>query len=293
MSIGWLALLLVAATGLASAGFDLYQKILSRFLDPVPMVFLLGLASTPLFAVLVWIDGWPTLGAGYFAPAVASTLLNLGGHVAFVQAVRVSPLSTTVPLLSLTPVFTALLAIPILGESPGSWGAFGIALVVFGAFWLHAGPAAEGHRRWTGLLREPGAWLMMATAFAWSLSIPFDKLAVERSAPAFHGLLLTVGITVGAGLLLLPGGRLRELRMPAERGARLDFVVALLFCVATLAFQLLALTHTLVSVVETGKRGIANLMALLLGRWIFDEALDANRLGAATTMALGVALIIT
>ena len=291
MSIGLLALVLVVATGLASAGFDLYQKLLARVLEPVPMVFLLGLASTPLFAVLVALEGWPEVRSGYWMPALGSTLLNLWGHVAFVQAVRISPLSLTVPLLSLTPVFTALLAIPILGEWPGRAGAVGVVLVVAGAFWLHAGPAADGARRWWRVLGRPGAWLMASTAFAWSLSIPLDKLAIRHAAPTFHGLLLTAGITLGAGLMLVPEGLGRVRNIDWRRQGR-DFTIALLLCTAALAFQLLALTMTLVSIVETAKRGIANLMALAFGRWVFREPIGSRELGAATVMALGVALIL-
>ena len=293
MSIGLLALVFVIATGLTSAGFDLYQKILSGHLGPVPMVFALGLASTPIFLVLVTLDGWPAVVAGYWPPALASTALNLGGHVAFVQAVRISPLSETVPLLSLTPVFTALLAIPILGEWPGAYGALGVVLVVLGAFWLHAGPESDGLRRWSRLLREPGAWLMMATAFGWSLSIPLDKLAIQHASPTFHGLVLTAGITLGAGLLALPSGGLGDLRAAvASRDRTRDFIVALILCTATLVFQLLALSMTLVSVVETAKRGIANLMALALGRVVFDETLPLAKWVAASIMAVGVALIV-
>ncbi|MEM8929589.1 MAG: DMT family transporter [Acidobacteriota bacterium] len=279
------------ATGLASAGFDLFQKLLARSLDPVPMVFLLGVASTPIFAVLVAVDGWPAISDGYWWPALGSTVLNLVGHVAFVQAVRISPLSVTVPLLSLTPVFTALLAIPILGEWPGRLGALGVGLVVVGAFWLHAG-ANDEPRRWSRLLREPGAWLMIGTAFAWSLSIPLDKLAVQSSAPTFHGLILTAGITLGAGVWLLPGRRILDLWNRPVIGDVRVFVTTLLLCTAALIFQLLALTATLASVVETGKRGIANLMALLFGRFVFDEPLDVTKWGAASVMAIGVALIV-
>ena len=289
MTISALAVALVVATGLTSAGFDLYQKLLAERLTPVQMVFWLGLASIPLFAIGVFFRGWPAIETGYWWPAVISILLNLGGHIAFVEAVKVSDLSKTVPLLSLTPVFTSVLGVWLLGERLDTPAIIGVVLVVVGVFWLHtargAGPSGGG---WFQLFRDRGAWLMIGTAVAWSITIPLDKLAVARSEAFFHGLVLTAGMTLGAFVLLL---RSRErVWRPIVRWR--IFVMALLLCVGTLLFQLLALTQTLAGIVETGKRSIANVMALVFGRVAFREEINRGKLIAVALMVVGVALIL-
>src|SRR5947208_14978092 len=101
-------LLILLAASLASSGFDLFRKVLVRHLAPVPMVVLLALASVPLFAVMVALQGGIRVASGYWAPALASVVLNTVANLTFLQSVRISPLSVTVPPLSLTPAVTTL-----------------------------------------------------------------------------------------------------------------------------------------------------------------------------------------
>lgn len=288
-----LPFLAVAGASLALSGFDLSRKLLGRHLAPLPMVVLLAAASIPLFALLTWLTGDPEISPGYAAPAVCSIALNLGAHVAFLEAVRRSPLSLTVPLLSLTPVFTAVAGLLLLGERPTPAGIGGILLVVVGAFWLHRVDRSDpdtGSAGLRGALREPGVWLMTTAALLWSVSLPLDKMAVGLSSPAFHGLVLTSGISVGALAILAQRRRLHEL---AEvRGCRGIFLVALTASTLALGLQLVAIQWVLVSLVETAKRGVGNLAAVLLGRSFFREPLTLAKVGAALLMSVGVALLL-
>lgn len=294
------AILLVVGCGLATAGFDLARKDLARYLNPVPMVFLLALASVPLFLImLLWSNG-VTVETGYGAPAMASVVLNIGAHLAFIQAVRRAPLSGTVPLLSLTPVFSTVLAWLLLAERPTPITGLGILLVVVGVWWLNSAaatgiggttdPEASNHGQRPRGTRGSAMVLMGLTALLWSLTIPLDKLAVTRSSPPFHGLILTAGIATGAFLILLAQRRLGELSGIRQGGW--PFLLALAASTLALGFQLFALKVVQVSMVETVKRGLGNLLAVFFGRLAFGEALTLSKLAAAVLMATGVALIL-
>ena len=132
MTIPTLAVVLVLACALAFSGADIFRKLLASWMRPVPM--LLGLAGgmAPFFVAWHLLEGGAPPTAGYWAPGLASTLINVAANLAFIEAVRRSPLSLTIPLLSLTPVFTSLLAIPLLGEAPSSRQWLGIGAVVVG-----------------------------------------------------------------------------------------------------------------------------------------------------------------
>ncbi len=284
-------LLLVVAASVASSGFDLFRKVLVRHLAPVPMVVLLALASVPLFGAAVLFGGPVTVQEAYWLPALGSVALNVVANLTFLQAVRISPLSVTVPLLSLTPVFTALLGFAVLGEKPAPLDLVGIALVVIGAFWLNLGMTEEGPSSARAFLSQPGAWLMAGTALLLSLTIPLDKLAVGRASPPFHGLILTAGIALGSLAVLAFQNRWGELA-GLRRGWR-PFVLALVSSTLALSFQLVALkAGVLVSLLETLKRGIGNLLAVVLGRAAFGETVTPGKLAAALLMAAGVALIL-
>jgi drug/metabolite transporter (DMT)-like permease len=286
-------LLILFVASLASSGFDLSRKLLVRHLAPVPMVVLLAFASIPLFGAMVVAEGRAAVAPGYYAPAVGSVLLNIVANFTFLQAVRISPLSVTVPLLSLTPVFTALLGFLILGERLAPLAAAGIVMVVSGAFWLNLSqkdPAIVGTPFWRAAVSQPGAWLMAGTALLISCTIPLDKLAVAHANPPFHGLFLTSGIALGSLAVLAFQRRLGELA-----GVRQDwrsFLLALVMSTLALGLQLVALQYLLVSVIETVKRGTGNLLAVALGRAVFTEALSLPKVGAAFLMAAGVALIL-
>ena len=287
-------LLLVLAASVSSSGFDLFRKMLVRHLAPVPMVVLLALASVPLFGAAVLLGDPVTVQTAYWLPALGSVALNVVANLTFLQAVRISPLSVTVPLLSLTPVFTALLGFALLGERPAPLDLAGIALVVVGAFWLNLGmttEGAEGQSSARAFVSQPGAWLMAGTALLLSLTIPLDKLAVGRASPPFHGLVLTAGIALGSLIVLAVQNRWSELA--GLRSGWRPFVLALVSSTLALGFQLVALkVGVLVSLLETLKRGIGNLLAVVLGRAAFGEAVTPGKLGAALLMAAGVALIL-
>jgi drug/metabolite transporter (DMT)-like permease len=289
--VSLIPLLLVVAASVASSGFDLFRKVLVRHLAPVPMVVLLALASVPLFGAAVLFGGPVTVQEAYWLPALGSVALNVVANLTFLQAVRISPLSVTVPLLSLTPVFTALLGFAVLGEKPAPLDLVGIALVVIGAFWLNLGMTEEGPSSARAFLSQPGAWLMAGTALLLSLTIPLDKLAVGRASPPFHGLILTAGIALGSLAVLAFQNRWGELA-GLRRGWR-PFVLALVSSTLALGFQLVALkAGVLVSLLETLKRGIGNLLAVVLGRAAFGETVTPGKLAAALLMAAGVALIL-
>jgi drug/metabolite transporter (DMT)-like permease len=288
MSIPLPVLLLVVACGLGWAGFDLTRKLLVREIPPVALVFLLTIGSVPLFAVWMAQQGAGGPGRGYFGPALASVVLNIVANLLFLQGMRIAPLSVTVPLLSLTPVFATLLAIPLLGERPSPFHAFGILLVVAGAIGLHwRRPGSDPGQH--GTLK--GALMVAFTALLWSMTIPFDKLAVQRSSAPFHGVFVTAGVAAGVLLVLVAQGRLGDLAR--VRSVPVVYVLALVVSTLALAFQFLALPQAYVGTVETLKRGIGNFMALLSGWVFFHEPVTPRKVLAVGVIAVGVGVLLT
>jgi drug/metabolite transporter (DMT)-like permease len=292
VTIPLLALLLVVAASLGWAGFDLLRKLLVGEIPPVALLFLLTAGSAPLFAVWMLVGGGMAgPEPGYWLPALGSVLINLVANLLFLTGMRIAPISVSVPLLSLTPVFTTLLAIPLLGEIPALSDITGILLVIAGAIWLHWQPR-EGIQQ-PGALK--GAVMVALTALLWSMTSPLDKLALARAPAPFHGFVLTAGVAVGVlAVLVAKGGLGRGLEdIGRVRAVKGPFVLALVVSSAALGLQLLALPLMHVGTIETLKRGIGNLMALLSGRFFFGEAVTARKALAVLLMAVGVGLILT
>lgn len=286
------ALLLVVGSSLAWSTHDVSRKFLVDRIRPVPLAFLLTAAAAPLFAIWTLLDGLPELMPGYAAPAVLSVVLNVFANLMFFAALRISPLSVTIPLLSLTPVFMALLGIPMLGEIPSLVQVLGILLVVAGAFGLNL-RTEEGIslrvllRSWA---RERGAALMLVVSLLWSLAVPLDKIATARASAPFHATVLCAGVAAGVLLVLVFQRRLGELAN--IRHVRAVFALALITAILALGLQLFAIQQVWVGLMETLKRGMGNVSAVVLGRFMFDEPVSLGKLLAVGLMAVGVGMIL-
>jgi drug/metabolite transporter (DMT)-like permease len=283
-----------AAVGsaLAYSVMDTSRKVLMKRVRALPLLALLSSGMVPAFLLWWWTSGDFTVHAGYWIPGAASVLLNVFANLAFLEAVRISPLSATIPMLSLTPVFASLLAIPLLDEVPTGRQAIGIALVVMGAFLLNLGAGDRFSVRdaWASLRRERGSMLMAWVALAWSVALPFDKLAMAEASVPFHALLLNLGVAVSSLVALSWTGRLRELRVPA--GSRWVLGVSLAASVVAIGLFLLAVAHVWVGLVESLKRAIGSTGAVVIGAVGFGERVTPARLGSVALMTAGVALVL-
>ncbi len=291
MAIELTAFLVLTACAFAWVGLDLLRKLLAGCGPTLPITFLLILAQMPLFLLWAVVEGRWQIGAGYWLPGLGCIVVNLGANLTYMRSVRLSGMSATLPLLSLTPVFTTLLAIPLLGEWPRPIQAVGIGVVVAGALLLNAPPRTSIGGWWQGVAQEKGALWMAATALLWSLAPPFDKLAMRHAGAGVHASVMVTGIVAGLWLILLVRGELGDLRGHGQRTWGL-LVIAAVVAGLALFFQLLAIQMIWVGLVETFKRGVGAVMALVLGRLVFAEELSGRRLTAVLMMVAGVALVL-
>ncbi len=292
MSIPFGALLLVLACSLAWGGCDLTRKLLAGRIRPMPLVVLITVAAVPIFLIWLLVDGVPEVRPSYWMPALASVALNVGANLAFFVALRSAALSIAIPLLSLTPVFTTLLAIPLLHQEPSWLQGVGIVLVVVGAFALglpEGGPLTPS-AAWRAWRSDRSALWMLLVALLWSLTVPLDKIAMDHASGPLHGLVLNAGVGASVALVLLARGRLGELA--DVKKAPVVFVLGVAASAVALALQLIAIQKVWVGLVETMKRGIGNGMAVAFGYLVFREAVTARKIGAVGLMVAGVALIL-
>lgn len=322
--IGLHGLLLVLLCALGWAGLDLLRKLLAGHAAPVPSSLLLVAGQIPLFVLWAaldgesWAGGGASIGSGYWLPGLVSIGINLLANVAFMQSVRVAPMSRTVPLLSLTPVFATLFAVPTLGEWPSPGESLGVVLVVATAFViahdssgsgaaeespspgdpadLRSGSSKAGAGRlppWLARGWQHGGILMAFVALCWSITPTLDKLAMQHTSPALHALVLVVGIALGLALVLWQQDRLGEVRDAfSSRTALVLGVSAVIVGALASAIQLLALQQAPVGVVETVKRGLGASLALFFGALIFSEQVGWRRILAVVVMIVGVAMVL-
>ena len=289
-----LGIVLVVGATLCFSLFDLLRKKLTGRLSDAFLVMVLALGAVPLYGAWVALQPPAEVSRAYLLPGLLSVACNLGANYGFLRSVRLAGLSAVIPLLSLTPVFTALLGIPLLGELPGAREWLGIAMVVGGALALQLGErSGERGRPWT---LGAGAWWMILVAFLWASALPLDKLATEASNAAFHGLVMHLGVGLSVVVIVVRGLR----GAPGGRGTRprvgvrlwLLLLTAVVIGAAAQGLQLLSLQHAWVGFVETVKRGIGSSLALVLGRLFFAEPLTVRKVLSVAVIAAGVAVML-
>ena len=131
---------------------------------------------------------------------------------------------------------------------------------------------------------------MLGVACLWSISVAFDKRALEYSSPMSHAAVLAL-----TGWLILETFRRR--RSSASMVERTRPVFGLLMgttVVITLALlaQLWAYHYVNVAYVEAIKRSLGMVGSVLVGWWFFQESSVGRRIAAVGAMAAGVCLIL-
>lgn len=291
-------LVLTLACALGWSLLDLARKLLAGSASAVATATVLVWGQIPLFIAWTFIelqgqDGphWPV--AAYWPPGLLSVALNVLAHIAFMQSVKLAPMSRTVPLLSLTPVFTTLIAIPLFAEQPTPLQMLGIVAVVASSIVIAGGGAERASGEGLlGALAKRGGVLMALVALLWSITPNLDKLAIAYVPAAVHALVLVVGSAIGLAVIAWRLGEADEIRrLLAQRQPMLVVLLSAVIAAFAIATQLLAYDHVAVGLVETIKRGIGAAFALFAGRVWLAEHIGWRRLIAAIVMIAGVAAV--
>ena len=229
----------------------------------------------------------------YLWVALASISLNVVANVAFVKALEVSDLSLSVPLLSLTPAAATGFAVILLGEHLSMGQSVGILLVVIGALVLTTEHSADRSvLGWINAVRrDRGSLFMLLVAVCWSLTLPFDKIAVLIVGPSHHALISTAGVALATLIVLLSRGRRREaLTIPRRTWPLL--LASILVSAFAFGIQLVLLEKLQVGVIDGTKRALGNVMALVFGAMVYRESVTVIKAVSLTLMGCGVFLIL-
>jgi len=291
-SISTLGIILTLIAAFGWSAMDVGQKALTRRVDPLVVVMLLPLAEFPLLAIYASLAGPFVIPAMACVPLLGSALLNSIGIVCFMRSLHRSPISLTIPLLSLTPVLTTLFGWAFRNQVPGLSQFSGAALVVVGAFVLGSG-ASRG-RGVGAFLREPGVPLMLGASTAWSCTALLDQTAMAYGAGVWYApvLALTMGILLNLFFLATGKGPLlrQGLRTLAARPG-LGILVGVMGAFV-LAFQIEAVRRVPAGFNEIVRRGLGMACAILSGRIFFKEIITPRMVLAVAILTLGVALVV-
>ena len=244
-----------------------------------------AIAALPL-TVLAFIAGTPEIRPGFYIALAIGIPFEVVATFLYTRALRVSPMSLTLPFLAFTPVFVIATGFVFAGERVSALGVLGILLIAGGSYMLnfhHIKGGLLGPLRAIG--RERGSTMMLVVSLLYAVTATMIKVGINNSSPLFFGAVYFVVFSVAYA----PIG-LRAVRMPSARGAKMLMLAGVLLSVSLLA-HVISVSMTEVAYMVSVKR-TSLLFGVLLGYFFFKERHIKERLAGAVLMLAGFILVV-
>ena len=283
----WFILAIATALSVAT-GDALTKKFFGRF-SPYDMAIASSIYSLPFLVVYIFFIPIPQLDTVFWWIASVMIPLDTFAFYLYMKAIKLSPLSLSIPFLSFTPVFMILTGFIVLGEVPNIWGIMGIGFVVAGSYLLNVTQVKYGYfAPFRAILREPGSILMLVVAFIYSFLAVLGKKAIQHSSPLFFGFfyLAALDITTLIFFPFLEKIRWRYIFKVPVKGLSVGlmlFLHALFHCLAI---------NMIEAVYMIAVKRMSILFSVVYGWILFKESDIGARMLGALLMFAGVLFII-
>lgn len=281
----WVLFALTTALSLSTA--DALSKRALRSTDDLVIVWVREGYALPFLALAFLFVPVPELDAPFWLTVASLVPLEIISLVLYIKAIRLSPLSLTIPFLALSPVFIMFIAFAFLGELPDRSGIIGILLITAGAYTLNASASKNGILGpLKAIVNEPGSLMMLVVAVIYSVTSTLGKVAVQHSSPVFFGFFypftLTVVLTAYLGVKGKLGGVFSK---PAT------FIPIGLCTSAMVLTHFIAISMTQVAYMIAVKR-MSLVFSVVYGWLLFKEEKIKERLLGSALMLAGMVMIL-
>jgi drug/metabolite transporter (DMT)-like permease len=267
-----------ALTKRALSSRDEYFVAWARLLFSLPV-----LLSSLMFVEI------PPLDNTFWLATLCALPLEITAIILYTKALKVSPLSVSMPFLALTPLFLIAISFVVLGEKVSPGGSIGILLMAIGSYTLNIHKIRQAiFEPFKAIFREKGSVMMIIVAFIFSFTASLGKMAIEHSSPVFFGsiyfVLLTLMFTPIA--LIKNKGSLTITRKDFGPLAAIGITYSIM-----ILFHMLAISMVNVAYMISVKR-TSLLFSILYGHLLFREEKIAEKAVGSIIMFAGFLLIV-
>lgn len=245
--------------------------------------------SCTLFSLIAFaFTRMPEIKPMFYFGVFATAFLNVIAAILYLKALKISPLSLTMPMMSFTPLFLLITSPLIMKESPSGFGLIGIFLIVIGSYVLNIQGMKKGFLEpFKVLFKEKGIIYMLIVAVIYSFAANFDKMIVVNSNPVFANIskFFIMGLVFTIILFFRPRKILKQIKPNLKYFLLIGLVLAAVTIVVGYALSL-AIVPYVISIKRTNI-----LFSVLFGFWFFKEKNIQQRLLGAFIMFLGILFI--
>ncbi len=298
----WYGYALLSALAIAIVG--LLQKRTLQHEHTMEYVTVFGVLKLAIFLVLFFPTIQWSVSQTQFVLLVVSGTLTATAFFSIAKAMRRLEISTVLPVLSLDPGLTALLALVLLGETIRSFQLIGLALMLIGTYVLELRHYSTGWWRevrqnprrmfdpFVAIVKRRGGYFAIAGLTFFSLANVVDRHVLQQ-VPVTTYLAYTLSVSVALYLMVFSVQRkpLQILRSGHGYMLVLIFIIAGLHLASHLsmaqAFGLAA-----AGLVIAIKR-LAVLIDVIIGGKFFHEHNLAQKVLASVIILVGAFLVVT
>jgi drug/metabolite transporter (DMT)-like permease len=283
----WIIYSLLTAFSLATSDALTKRELASRdeyFVAWARLVFALPVLIISLLFVEI-----PSLDRTFWTATICALPLEITAVILYTKALKVSPISVTVPFLALTPLFLIVISYIVLGEKVSLTGSIGICLMAAGGYALHIHKLKKDvFEPFRAILREKGSVMMIAVAFIFSITSSLGKMAIEHSSPvffaSFYFILVTVLFTPVA--LHRNRGRVAITKKDIVPLASIGITYSMM-----IMFHMTAMSMVNVAYMISIKR-TSLLFSIIYGYFLFKEERIAEKAAGGIMMFAGFVMIV-
>lgn len=283
----WILFSLLTAISLATSDALTKRALASR--DEYFIAWTRILLALPLLLVSLCFVEVPDLDRTFWLATLCALPLEILAIILYTRALKVSPISLTMPFLALTPVFLIVTAYLIVGERVSVYGGVGIALMAVGGYTLHFHKIKHSLLEPVkSIFREKGSVLIIIVAVIFSINASLGKLAIEHSSPVFFGGLYFVLVFIAFTPIAFLKSREPMTTMKKD-------IKALVWIGVTygmmILFHMIAVSMINVAYMVSIKR-TSLLFSVVFGHFLFKEEKIAEKAAGAAIMFAGFVIIV-
>jgi len=284
-----ITIFLISICGLGFSASDYFRKIALDNLEAKILLLVFVCGQIPLLGLWFILSNNDNINIYYWPLGILAGAMGLIANLLFLKSLKVSQISKVIPILGIIPVFSSISSFIIIGETLNLLQVLGITLSCLALIIIYSPSGMSPFFGFKAFIHDRGALLMTAVAIIWSILAPIDKLCIQYSSSATHGLIQTIFITLA--LLIYINISKNELLPPMNKILLRPALLASLTAGIAYGAQLMAYEMTLVSFVELYKRIIGIIGALMVGKFFLSEKITKEKLFGIVIIIIALPLI--
>ncbi|MBN2281925.1 MAG: DMT family transporter [Candidatus Marinimicrobia bacterium] len=275
-------------SGFSAATADAFSKQESKYMTTIHLSWVREAYALPFMLPFLFFIEIPEVDAVFWWAILACVVMDLFTTMLYMKAIKIAPLSLTIPYMGLTPVFSLLISYLVLGETVSWLGLLGILFISFGAYILQIDRAKYGLMEpIKAIFRNKGSLFMLIVSFSYAITANLGKIAIIHSSPMFMAIIYFSGLALAFTPLVMTVGKTPPSKMFSRSFGKFKIGIAM---------AVMAITHfTAISMINVAYmisiKRLSLLFAILYGWIIFKEQNIKERLFGGMIIIAGAAII--